>query len=168
MGRLRAFLGEDLFNPSELEAKGEIQNVEREVTAKNGALRTILIHLKRVSIRDSKLLCTCRDVTELKETERQLALARLELAQAGRLALVTELTASIVHEIQQPLTAISANAEAGKLHLAKLPDGIASELNEILLEIQDSTGSAADIVDRLRHVAASGPWNRSPWISISW
>src|SRR5262245_33579171 len=50
-GSLGAFLGHDLFDPKELDSKGEIQNVEREVTAKSGAQRTIFIHLKRVAIR---------------------------------------------------------------------------------------------------------------------
>ena len=71
------------------------------------------MQLKRVSIMGGTVLCTCRDVTELKQAERELAAIRLDLAHAARLTLVGELTASIVHEIQQPLTAILANAGAG-------------------------------------------------------
>ena len=114
------FSAENLFDPEDLTAKGEIQNVEREVIVKSGARRNLLIHLKRVSIQGGTVLCTCRDVTSLKEAERQLALARLELAHAARLALVGELTASIIHEIQQPLTAIAANTEAAAMHVSKI------------------------------------------------
>src|SRR5262245_30773163 len=60
MGTLDAFLGADLFERGELETKGEIQNVEREIIAKSGAHRTLFIHLKRVSIRGGTVLCTCR------------------------------------------------------------------------------------------------------------
>ena len=123
MGRLEALLGEDLFDPAELDAKVEIQNVEREVNTKSGERRTVLMHLKRVSIAGGTVLCTCRDVTDLKEAEKQLAVARLELAHAARLALVGELTASIVHEIQQPLTAIAANTEAATMHVEQAACG---------------------------------------------
>jgi two-component system, LuxR family, sensor kinase FixL len=161
-GRLGAVLGEDLFDPNELIAHGEIQNVEREVTVKDGSRRNLLIHLKRVSIRGGTVLCTCRDVTELKNTERQLALARLELAHAGRLALVGELTTSIVHEIQQPLTAISANSEAATIHVSRLPESERGEVGAILADIQEATASAAEIIDRLRSMARKRPMEAQP------
>jgi PAS domain S-box-containing protein len=157
---LSTFLGGDLFDPTELDARGEIQNVEREIVAKGGAHRIILIHLKRVSIRGGTVLCTCRDVTALKHAEKQLALARLELAHAGRLALVGELMASIVHEIQQPLVAISANAEVASRQAAKLADGTGQELTEILNDIQQASASAAEIISRLRNLARKRPMER--------
>ena len=58
MGRIEALLGEDLFDPAELDSRIEIQNVEREVTTKSGARRTVLMHLKRVSIAGGTVLCT--------------------------------------------------------------------------------------------------------------
>src|SRR5262245_51626352 len=64
-GRLDRFLGEGLFDAAELSARGEIQNVEREVTIKNGSRRQLLIHLKRVAIQGGTVLCSCRDVTAL-------------------------------------------------------------------------------------------------------
>jgi len=162
VGRLGAFLGEDLFDPADLDARGEIQNVEREVTAKNGERRHILIHLKRVSIHGGTVLCTCRDITDLKQTERQLALARLELAHAARLALVGELTTSIVHEIQQPLTAISANTEAAMTHLSRWPRSATGEVGPILGDIQEAIASASEIIDRLRNLARKRPMEPQP------
>lgn len=161
-GNLLTFLGGDLFDPADLDARGEIQNVEREVVAKGGAHRTILIHLKRVAIRGGTVLCTCRDITALKQAEKQLALARLELAHAGRLALVGELTASIVHEIQQPLVAITANAEVAARHVAKLSNGVSGELGEILSDILQASASAAEIIDRLRNLARKRPLEPKP------
>lgn len=162
VGRLGAFLGEDLFNPADLDARGEIKNVEREVTAKNGERRHILIHLKRVSIHGGTVLCTCRDVTELKQTERQLALARLELAHAARLALVGELTTSIVHEIQQPLTAIAANTEAALSHVSRWPRSATGEVGPILSDIQEAIASASEIIERLRNLARKRPMEPQP------
>ena len=156
-GRLGAFLGEDLFDPAELAARGEIQNVEREVAVKNGARRHLLIHLKRVSIHGGTVLCTCRDITELRQAERQLALARMDLAHAARLTLVGELTASIVHEIQQPLTAIAANTEAAVTHVSRWPKSATGEVGAILADIQEATAFAAGIIERLRSIARKRP-----------
>lgn len=161
-GGLVPFFGENLFDCGELLDRGEIQNVEREVAVKNGSRRNVLIHLKRVSIQGGTVLLTCRDVTALKDAEKQLALARLELAHAARLALVGELTASIVHEIQQPLTAIGANTEAASIYLANTHNGSHHELTPILNDIRDATQSAAEIIERLRSLARKRPMEPQP------
>ena len=48
MTRISRLLGEGLFDRAELAARGEIKNIEREVTSKTGERRALLIHLKRV------------------------------------------------------------------------------------------------------------------------
>ncbi len=161
MGRIGRLLGENLFDPSELEARTEIRNVEREVTSKSGARRIVLIHLKRVAIQNGTVLYTCRDVTELKQAERELAALRVELLHAARLALVGELTASIVHDIKQPLTAIVANAEAGR-RLVDNPGNPcgAADLIEIFRDVLDESHVATDIVDRIRGLARKRPMER--------
>jgi C4-dicarboxylate-specific signal transduction histidine kinase len=98
------------------------------------------------------VLCTCRDVTELKHAERILAATRLELAHAARLALVGELTASIMHEIRQPLTAILADAGAG-VRLTHDQE----ELHEIFRDIEHAGANAAEIIERLRRLARKRP-----------
>jgi PAS domain S-box-containing protein len=158
MGRIGSLLGDNLFDHAELTARGEIRNVEREVTAKSGERRTVLIHFKRVAIQNGTVLCTCRDVTELKQAEKELAAARLELAHAARLALVGELTASIFHEIQQPLAAIHINASAGKRltrNPAAQPD--LSEVASIFGDIHAESGHATEIIERIRALVRKRP-----------
>lgn len=150
-GRLSRFLGESLFDDAELAANGEIRNVEREVTSKRGDRRTLLLQFKRVSIRNGTVLCTCRDITELKQAERELAAIRLELAHAARLALVGELGASIMHEIRQPLTAMLANAAAGKVLTQD------SEIRAIFEEIEHSGISMGEIIEHLRTLVRKRP-----------
>ena len=154
MGRIDRLLGERLFDPGELAARGEIRNLERDVISKTGERRTVLVLLKRVSIQGGTVLYTCRDVTELKRAERELAILRLEIAHAGRLALCGELMASIVHEIQQPLTAILANSGAGR-SLAERPADAErlSEMRSIFDDIHDGCAAAAAIIERLRSLA---------------
>src|SRR5262249_45244646 len=62
-----------------------------------------------------------RDVTELKHAEHDLRRMRRELAQTSRRTMVSAMTASIAHEIKQPLGAIVANANAGLRWLAPSP-----------------------------------------------
>jgi PAS domain S-box-containing protein len=161
MARISRLLGENLFDRAELAARGEIRNVEREITAKSGERRTLLIHLKEVSIQGARVLCTCRDVTERKHAEDELRAARLELVHASRLALMGELMASIAHEINQPLTSIISNASAGLRRLVggASPDEM-TELREILVDIRDAGRLAGDVIDRLRSLASQRPLER--------
>jgi PAS domain S-box-containing protein len=163
MSTIGRLLGEHLFDAAELTGKGEIHNIEREITAKSGERRTVLIHLKRVSIRGGTVLYTCRDVTDLRRAERELTAARLDLFHAARLALAGQLLASIVHEIQQPLTAIHVNAAAGlRLLLGRDGSGPDAELRGLLSDIHDESSAAAEIVDRLRTLARKRALEREP------
>jgi len=59
------------------------------------------------------------DVDERKRAEDQLRETRVKLARASRIATVAELSASIAHELNQPLTAVIANAQAARRWLSK-------------------------------------------------
>jgi PAS domain S-box-containing protein len=160
LGRL---LGENLFDRADLAARTEITNIEREVTSKSGERRTILIHVKEVSIQGGTVLFACRDITDRKRTEDELRAARLDLVHASRLALVGELMASIAHEIKQPLTSILTNAGASLLLLERdaRPDA-APELVEILGDIREQSRLAGAVIERLRALAANRPLERRP------
>jgi PAS domain S-box-containing protein len=153
MRSIDRFLGGRLCDVAELVTRGEIRNVEREIKSKSGERRVVLIHLKHVSIQGGSMLCTCRDVTELKQAERELAITRQQLVHAGRLALLGELTAMIVHEVKQPLAAIFANVSAATLSLERGDKLDCIELRSILDDIQEASSAATEIVDRLRSLA---------------
>jgi len=153
MGRIAGLLGDDLYDRADLAARGEIRNVEREVISKTGERRTVLVHIKRVSIQSATVLYTCRDITELKHAEQELAATRLELAHAGRLALVGELTASIVHEIQQPLAAIS-RTRAPACGSQRTAQGTRNVRNST----RHSATSSTKAVTPCRSSNGCGPW----------
>ena len=163
MTRITSLLGENLFDRDELDARGEIRNVEREITAKSGARRHLLVHVKKVSITNGAVLYSCRDVTDRRHAEEELRTARRELGQASRLALVGELVASLGHEINQPLTSVHTNASVGlrRLEGEAGPDDL-SELREILVDIRDDSRRAVDVIDRVRALAGSRPLRRHP------
>jgi PAS domain S-box-containing protein len=97
------------------------------------------------------------DITERKRAEEALRDAQSELAHAARLATLGELTASIAHEINQPLAAISSNSMAGLNWLnRKKPD--LGEARDALSRIVRDVGHAADVIRGLRALARkSGP-----------
>jgi C4-dicarboxylate-specific signal transduction histidine kinase len=104
------------------------------------------------------VLCTCRDITALKLAERELAATRLELAHAARLALVGELTACIVHEVRQSLTAILANASAAVRMTQRLRgECTLTELADICADMQRDSVNVADIIERLSGLARKQP-----------
>lgn len=74
---------------------------------------------------------------------------RLELAHAARLAVAGELLGSIAHEINQPLGAILANADAADLLLAT-GTGRHAELAEILSDIRRDDLRASEVIRKLR------------------
>ena len=98
-----------------------------------------------------------RRAAELAELGR-----RLELAHASRLALAGELAASIAHEINQPLGAILANADAADLMLASGVDRRA-ELAEILADIRRDDLRASEVIRKLRSLLAKHELERRPF-----
>jgi len=95
------------------------------------------------------------------KAEREVRHRRTELAQASRLALAGELTASIAHEINQPLGAILANAGAAEALLKRGPGGD-DEVRAILGDIQRADIRASEIIQRVKALVSSRETERVP------
>jgi signal transduction histidine kinase len=105
-----------------------------------------------------------RQETALRLSEERLQSLRGELARASRLSSLGELAGSIIHEINQPLTAIVTNAQASLRWLARdTPD--LGEAKDAVSDILDAARRAADIVAGLRALARSTP-SRTAGIDI--
>ncbi len=94
--------------------------------------------------------------------ETALAQRGTELAHASRLAVAGELTASIAHEINQPLAAILSNAEAADL-LLKSGRGSPEMLDAILADIRRDDIRASEVISRLRTLLAREVGKREPF-----
>jgi C4-dicarboxylate-specific signal transduction histidine kinase len=90
-----------------------------------------------------------RDVTELKDAENLLRETRSELAQFARRTMLTAMTASIAHEINQPLAAMAANGHAGLRWLAKTEPDL-DEVRQALERIVENGDRAGNIVASIR------------------
>jgi PAS domain S-box-containing protein len=97
----------------------------------------------------SRIYATGRDVTELKDAENLLRETRRELAQVGRRTMLTAMTASIAHEINQPLTAIRANGSAGLRWLARTKPDL-DEARTTFEKIVEDSNRAASIIANIR------------------
>ena len=86
-----------------------------------------------------------RDITDRKRAEE----ANRNLAHAARLAVAGELTASIAHEINQPLGAILSNADAAEMLLER-PHPPLDEIRQILADIRRDDLRASDVIQHLR------------------
>jgi len=87
---------------------------------------------------------------------------RFELTHASRLAVAGELTASIAHEINQPLGAILSNADAADLILESGADR-RTELRAILADIRRDDLRASAVIQRLRALLAKHEIERQPF-----
>jgi len=95
------------------------------------------------------------DVTERKRAEMQADRSRQELAHFTRVSTMGELTASLAHELRQPLTTIMANAQAARRFLdAASPD--LGELRNALGDIIADDQRAAEVIQRLREMLSKG------------
>lgn len=163
LGSICELFGADVATRDELDARGEIREIEHAVVSKTGEERHLLIHVKSVSTSGCTMLYACRDVTEQKSMQEALRKSRTELAHASRLAIAGQLTASIAHEVTQPLTSIVSNADAALVALdSDLTGSSTAELRHILNDVRAEGRRAADIVCRLRSLVRRQPVNPQP------
>jgi PAS domain S-box-containing protein len=108
--------------------------------------------LRPESERVEAVLAVTRDLTERVRASEALQEAQAELAHVTRVMTLGELTASIAHEVNQPLAAIVADATASLNWLAASPPDLGS-VREALDAIVKDGHRAADVIQRTRQLA---------------
>jgi C4-dicarboxylate-specific signal transduction histidine kinase len=93
--------------------------------------------------------------------EQQAAQDRAQLAHMDRVAMLGVLSASMAHELNQPLTAILANAQAAQRLLTAVPDDLA-ELADISDDIVSEAKRAAEYIRSLRGLFKGGTLHIQP------
>lgn len=97
-----------------------------------------------------------RHITEHKRATEALREMQRELAHANRLATMGELTASIAHEVSQPIAAASMNAGAAVRYLDRDPPDL-ERVRESLGWLVNDTARASDIIQRIRDLIKKAP-----------
>jgi PAS domain S-box-containing protein len=141
----------------EIATSGSLQPFEKEYFRKDGSRVPVLVGLAAFEQGGNQGVAFVLDLTELKRAETQTREVQMELAHANRVATMSQLTASIAHEVNQPIAAARNNAAAALRFLSGNPPDM-EEVREALGCIIKSTDRAGDIVDRIRaHVRKTPP-----------
>ena len=128
---------------------------EFRVVHRDGSLRWISSKgalTPRTAGEPARFVGTYADVTERKGSTRALSEANDTLARLGRIAAMSEVTASIAHELNQPLTAITANVLACLRALGPQPQ---TALRDALEDVRRESELATQIVARTQSLFAN-------------
>jgi two-component system NtrC family sensor kinase len=100
-------------------------------------------------------------LSELSAAREREGADQLELARVSRLTTMGAMTASIAHEINQPLAAIAANANAGLRWLAR-PSPDIEEVHATLKRINTDAHRAGEIIQSVRSIFKRAPQQGAP------
>ena len=144
--RNRALIGELL------EGTRQQFQIEKQYRRKNGSVMWVRNNVSMVPETDRVprfLMALSEDITERKLAEDALSKSRSELAHVGRFASLGVLTASIAHEVNQPLSGIITNAGTCLRMLAADPPNVDGARETARRTIRDGN-RAAEVITRLR------------------
>jgi two-component system sensor kinase FixL len=107
------------------------------------------------------VLAAVVDLSARKQSEAEASRQRAELAHVARVSTMGELAASVAHELNQPLGAILANAEAAELFLQQDPPAH-GELRAILADIRQDDERAGEVIRRMRALLRKRELDQQP------
>jgi PAS domain S-box-containing protein len=102
------------------------------------------------------------DITARKQAELEVQQQRGELAHLSRVTMLGELSGSLAHELNQPLTAILSNAQAAQRFLAH-DNADLNEVRDILADIVAEDKRAGEVIRRLRLLLKKGEVQHQPF-----
>jgi PAS domain S-box-containing protein len=137
-------------------------DIEFRLLLPNDAVRWISARARCVDYGGRKalrLLSVAIDVTKRKETEEDARRQREQINLLGRVSLLGEMTASLAHELNQPLSAMVTNANAG-MRLIDRGKEDPKILRDILSDVVSDGRRAHDIIQNVRNTIKKGDSNR--------
>ena len=147
----------------ELKMMGRLQPYEKEYFRKDGSRLPVLVGAASFGAIGTQGVSFVLDLTERKraeaearESEARYREVQMELAHANRLATMGQLSASIAHEVKQPIAAMATNAAAALRWLGAQPPNL-EEAREALGRIVETTHRTGDVIDRIRTIIAKAP-----------
>jgi PAS domain S-box-containing protein len=132
--------------------------IEYRLLLPDGTLRWMTSrgrYLTRKNRRGARLIGVSRDITPRKLAEAEALQHREELGHLSRVAAMGELTASIAHELNQPLSGITSNASAGQRFIDR-GDVDLGELRDLLGDIMTDGRRAGDVIRGIQSMVKKG------------
>ena len=147
----------------EVMSAGTVQPREKEYFRKDGSRVPVLVGGAAVGEEPAQAIAFVLDLTERKraeaearESERRYREMEMDLAHANRAATMGQLTASIAHEVKQPIAATVTNAQAALRWLACEPPDL-GEVRQALAHIVQDGVRAGDVIGGIRDLVKKAP-----------
>ena len=140
----------DLF--TQWKESGQIRDEEMVIVTRKGERRVVILNAGAVKDKNGTILHSTSvqtDITDRQRAEAEVARAHAELLRVERSSRLSELTASLAHELNQPLAAILSNAQAA-LHFLKSDKPDLNEFQEIIRDIISDDQRAGNVIRSLR------------------
>jgi PAS domain S-box-containing protein len=130
---------------------------EMRLSMPDGRIKYLWVCARVVKHEDGRLEClgAIQDITRRRLAEDARDKVRSELAHVGRVASLGALTASIAHEVNQPLASIVTSSETA-LRWLDQPESNFEKVQQVLKRIVNDARRAADVIDRVRTMASKG------------
>ncbi|MGY0574649.1 ATP-binding protein [Bradyrhizobium sp. RDM12] len=148
---------------AELEATGTALPYEKEYFRKSGGRVPVLVGAATFGGRSDQGVAFLVDLTErkraeaeIRESERRYSEVQMELVHADRVATLGQLSASIAHEVNQPIGATLNNASAALHWLSKEPADL-EKAREALNRIFANGKRVSEVVGRIRALFKKAP-----------
>ena len=137
-------------------SQGYVRELEMDMRNRAGEPLRAVLAAENIDVGGEPCLITLiRDITERRRAEHEIVAQRRQLAHLGRVAVVGEMSGALAHELNQPLTAILANARAAQRML--LRDRVdVPELRAILDDIVADDLRAGSVIHRVRALIRKG------------
>jgi PAS domain S-box-containing protein len=153
----------DARTVAELKMIGTVQPFEKEYFRKDGSRLPVLSGGALFEASGNQGVSFVLELTERKraeaearESERRYRETLMELAHANRVTTMGQLTASIAHEVNQPITAAVINAEAALRWLGAQPPNLEEVRGALGLIVEDGT-RAGNVIDGIRALIKKVP-----------
>ena len=149
---------------AELKITGTVRPHEKEYLRKDGSRVPVLVGDASFDESGNQGVGFVLDLTdrkraeaEARESERRYREVQMELAHANRVVTMGQLTASIAHEVRQPIAATLTNAQAGLRWLDRQPPDL-DEVRQAFDRIVKDVDRAADVIGRIRALINKTPF----------
>jgi PAS domain S-box-containing protein len=148
---------------AELEATGTAQPYEKEYFLKSGGRVPVLVGAATFGGRHDQGMAFVVDLTErkraeaaIRESEQRYSEVQNELAHVNRVTTMGELSASIAHEVMQPIAATVTNAKVALRLLNAQPPNL-EEARQALGATVEAGNRSTDVIRRIRALVKKAP-----------